>query len=220
MVNIENFLKYNIFFTYQREDVSHYGRCFTITGIYKSNTIYNIESLGITNSNDLANKIEPFIYYLASKYLKRRENNYNYLVSLDLGLFFVDESSDNENKYIRVNRFYMDIHARQNYHLWLYLERKEINNINENLLTKPFEIHIDVGCEYSPEDPETEEEEDEQPSTVIKSFREDKSVVCLSKEPKVLFYDCMHYCVCLECEEIKPFSSCPYRRTRILTKII
>ena len=106
--------------------------------------------------------------------------------------FFVDESCDSENNYIRLNRFYTDTPARQNYHFWLYLEREESNNINESLLTKPFYIFIDVKFEYIPEE---EEEEDEQPITVINSFREDKCVVCLSKEPKVLFYDCMYYCV-------------------------
>ena len=95
---------------------------------------------------------------------------------------------------------------------------------------KPFEIHIDAYGYYNSyegeeeeeeeEEGEEEEEENEQPITVIKSFREDKCIVCLSKEPKVLFYDCMHYCVCLECVERKPFKSCPYCGTRILTKII
>ena len=91
---------------------------------------------------------------------------------------------------------------------------------NENkMISKPFQIIISVRAEYYMED-EEEEEEKEKPITVIKSLRENKCVVCLSKEPKVLFYDCMHYCVCLECEEINPFDSCPYCRTRISTKII
>ena len=84
--------------------------------------------------------------------------------------------------------------------------------------TKPFEIHIDAYDDYNSY--VGEEEEEEKPITVIKSFREDKCVVCLSKELKVLVYDCMHYCVCLECEEIKPFGSCPCCRTCISTKII
>ena len=90
-------------------------------------------------------------------------------------------------------------------------------NIKTKLFTNPFEIHIDVEAGYGIE--EEEEEEEEKPIT-IKSYREDKCVVCLMNEPKVLFYDCMRYCVCLECEEMKPFKSCPCFRTRILTKII
>ena len=98
--------------------------------------------------------------------------------------------------------------------------------IQTKYLKKPFQIHIDVNVEYFPEEEEEEyeveitREEEEESTTVIKPFREDKCVVCLSKEPKVLFNDCMHYCVCLECEEIKPFKSCPCCRTRIPTKMI
>ena len=68
----------------------------------------NIESLGITSSNDLANKIKPLIYHLSSKHLKREENCYRYVATLKVGLFFVDESDDNEDKYIIVNRFHAD----------------------------------------------------------------------------------------------------------------
>ena len=86
------------------------------------------------------------------------------------------------------------------------------------MFTNPIEIHIDVEAGYGIE--EEEEEEEEKPITVIKSLREDKCVVCLENEPKVFFLDCKHYCVCLECEKMKPFKSCPCCRTRISTKII
>ena len=94
------------------------------------------------------------------------------------------------------------------------------NDYINKVFRKLFQIHVDLFAEYFTDDEEEEEEEEEKRITAVKSFGEDKCVVCLSKEPKVLFYDCMHYCVCLECEEIKPFSSCPYCRTRISTKII
>ena len=34
---------------------------------------------------------------------------------------------------------------------WLFLDREDRYDINESLLSKPFEIHIDIDCEYSPE---------------------------------------------------------------------
>ena len=91
------------------------------------------------------------------------------------------------------------------------------------MFKKTFEIHIDVDAEYfikGEEEEVEEEEEEEQLITVLKAYKEDKCVVCLMNKPKVLFYDCMHQCVCLECEERKPFKSCPCCRTRISTKII
>ena len=69
-----------------------------MTCFYKSNIIDNIESLGITNSNDLSNKMKPLIYYLLSKHLKREENCYRYEVILQVGLFLVNESYDDEDK--------------------------------------------------------------------------------------------------------------------------
>ena len=78
MVNIVKILKHNICFTPFKEHVTYYIniRNFSISIVYKSNTIYDIKSLGIRDVNDLVNKIEPFSYYLASKYQKRKENNY------------------------------------------------------------------------------------------------------------------------------------------------
>ena len=81
---------------------------------------------------------------------------------------------------------------------------------------KPFEIRVKVSdyyrsnCEFFDED---------EPIT-LKAFKEDKCVVCLNNEPEILFYDCVHKCVCHECEERKPFNKCPCCRTSILTKII
>ena len=54
----------------------------------------------------------------------------------------------------------------------------------------------------------------------LKSFRTDTCVICLTKPPNVLFTDCRHICICLECEKIKPLGKCPYCKTTISTKII
>ena len=94
---------------------------------------------------------------------------------------------------------------------WLFLDREDRYDINESLLSKPFEIHIDIDCEYSPEQEEEEIEDDleyqldeEDPVVVSKPFKTDQCVVCLSKEPKILFLNCLHYCVCSTCEETNP----------------
>ena len=158
MENIQSLLKHNILFTHMREyyDNSFFQRNNTMTCVYKSNIIDNIESLGITNSNDLSNKIKPLIYYLLSKHIKREENCSRYEVILQVGLFLVYESYDDEDKYIIVNKIYVD--KPEGY--WLFLDREDLYDINESLLSKPFEIHIDIDCEYSPEQEEEEIEDD------------------------------------------------------------
>ena len=71
--------------------------------------------------------------------------------------------------------------------------------------------------EYNiPED----ESEDEEPPKVCMPFKTDYCVVCLTNEPKILFYNCLHYCVCSECEETNPFRNCPSCRTRIENKVM
>ena len=216
MDNIRNLFKNNIFFTCMREDYdnSFFQRTNSMTCLYKSNIIDNIESLGITNSNDLSNKIKPLIYYLLSKHLKREENCSRYEANLQVGLFLVNESYSDEDNYIIVNKIYAD---KPNGY-WLFLDREDRYDINESLLSKPFEIHNDIDCEYSPEQEEEEieddleyqlDEEDKAPLAVSEPFHSDQCVVCLSKKLELLFVNCLHRCVCLECEKTSPFHKCP-----------
>ena len=78
--------------------IRFFQRTNSMTCHYKSNIIDNIESLGITNSNHLSNKIKLLIYYLLSKHLKREENCSRYEAILQVGLFLVNESYSDEDK--------------------------------------------------------------------------------------------------------------------------
>ena len=90
-------------------------------------------------------------------------------------------------------------------------------------LHEPFEIHVDVSWENPPNEPEeefeNELEEDTAPLAVSEPYKTDQCVVCLSKEPELLFIDCLHRCVCLECEKTSPFHKCPSCRTLISIKV-
>ena len=92
MENIEKILKHNICFTSSEENVSTFisTRNFDISIVYKSNTIYDVKSLGIKNFKDLMDKIEPFLYYLAGKYQTKKEN-YCYEAFLNVDLAFPGE---------------------------------------------------------------------------------------------------------------------------------
>ena len=71
------------------------------------------------------------------------------------------------------------------------------------------------------DEPEPIHRDDEpEPLTPLKSFKTDTCVICLTKEPNILFTDCRHIRICLECEEIKPLGKCPYCKVNISTKII
>ena len=65
---------------------------------------------------------------------------------------------------------------------------------------------------------EEEEKEEKPPKPLEESFRIVKCVICLDKEPNILFTDCGHICTCSECEKNKSSLKCPYCRTEILKR--
>ena len=99
------------------------------------------------------------------------------------------------------------------------------------IFSEPFQIIIGLCADYYIEEIEGEEEEedieveitrgedeDEETPKVTKSFKPDKCVICLSNEPNILFSNCKHICICLECKEVNPLNSCPYCRSIVIEK--
>ena len=71
---------------------------------------------------------------------------------------------------------------------------------------------------HEDDEDEEDDEDDEPPKPIEESFRTD-NCICLDKEPNILFTDCNHICMCLECAKIKSLDNCPYCRTEISKKI-
>ena len=46
-----------------------------------------------------------------------------------------------------------------------------------------------------------------------KCFKSALCVVCLTEKPKVLFCNCGHIPICVECSKIKKFTECPFCKT-------
>ena len=66
----------------------NFGTAITLGISYKTNTIYQPIKLGISNYKDLIDKVNPFIYYLASKYQNAREWFYEYEIKVDVAVAF------------------------------------------------------------------------------------------------------------------------------------
>ena len=67
----KNLFKHKIQFHSQREDLSFFPKInndAALTATYSSELIDNPEEKGIKNYGDIVNGIEPYLYYLASKY--------------------------------------------------------------------------------------------------------------------------------------------------------
>ena len=94
--------------------------------------------------------------------------------------------------------------------------------------TKPFRIMIIPansldGNEEENEDEEEEdeeeareeerEEEEEQIINTEKTFKSDECVICLTNSPNVLFCNCGHLSLCVECDKEKSLNTCPVCKT-------
>ena len=51
-----------------------------------------------------------------------------------------------------------------------------------------------------------------------KPFKSDECVICLTNTPNVLFCNCGHLCVCIECDKVKSLNTCPVCKTETTIK--
>ena len=77
--------------------------------------------------------------------------------------------------------------------------------------TKPFRIMIVPIDEY--EEIEEESDKEEKLINTTQSFKSDECVICLTNPPNVLFCNCGHLCLCVECNKVKDLYTCPVCKT-------
>ena len=112
------------------------------------------------------------------------------------------------------------------------LSFQSLSRYDEKLFKTPFSLYMEVYCYFRPEVgilnesftfesnvEESDVEIEEQPKPIEEYFKIDQCVICMEKEPCILFLKCKHVCVCLSCETMKPSLACPYCRTKIYQKI-
>ena len=75
--------------------------------------------------------------------------------------------------------------------------------------------------EYYAHESEEENEEESKEEPIIntdKSFKSDECVMCLINPPNVLFCNCGHLCICVECDKTKRLKNCPICKTETTSK--
>ena len=207
MENIENLFKHNIFFTHRREDCDYReGGTVRWSGIYKSNTIYDHKKLGFTDNDEILNQIKPCLSYL-----------YIFKACFTVGLFWKDKNSNDdeyEYKYIKI----WGVHISTEFYFSTFFPY----NFVYRELEKPLEIHMDVHQEYksclsivgSHQSEEEREEESEEPViNAGQSFKSNECLICLTNPPNVLFCNCRHIAICIECDKTKSLNICPICKT-------
>ena len=51
------------------------------------------------------------------------------------------------------------------------------------------------------------------PINSIQTFKSDECVICLTNPPQVLFCNCGHLCLCVECNKMETLKTCPVCKT-------
>ena len=208
MENIENLIKHNIFFTPVNEDRTSYisNDNFSINVEYVPKEIILRGDKNIKYPKELLDRIDPFLYYLASKYQKYTENN-QYEAFFQVDFIFGDSNDTNYTYYVK--KFTArecvdgDISA---------LDKSSENRItffsSHSIIGGIFRIRIFLRVDYYKEEveEESEAEEEESEKPVInagQSFKSNECVICLDNPPNVLFCDCGHMCICVKCDSEK-----------------
>ena len=189
--------------------------------MYRSMLIKYPPATDIENSGDVYDKVEPFLHHLASKHIAAKHEGYTYIGSIfDIGIMV--DSGDGDRDYKKLVTVKVEPETTIHGDVFIFRGPDFIEFDPYGIYSYSLEIYVDAYCCYVLDEIEDhhESEDKEDESITLKSYKEDKCVVCLKNKPKILFYDCVHYCVCHECEERKPFKKCPCCRTRILIKII
>ena len=139
---------------------------------------------------------EYFIHVFYNNFVdKYRNKNYDY----DMGYskFCIQEiyikrfNKGIVNNFIKVLS-HNDGQGSPTYHL---------KNIRPNFFLTPYEIHYIYVIKYFKEKKENIIPEYFRPTFEI--FKVDNCVICLDKKPEIMFYDCLHCCICSDCEKLK-----------------
>ena len=90
------------------------------------------------------------------------------------------------------------------------IENKFTDNIS---IESNFRVCINISLYVSYEEYNDEYNDD---NILIKPKKESECVVCYNNNANILFLDCLHICVCFECNEKGNFSKCPLCRKKII----
>ena len=222
--------------------------CFRRTHYYKSPTIENVESIGLKNVNDLHTILcKPLVLYAFSKIVhedhvipisrviitvgvsdfKKGEdcNLQHYCFENPLGrpeLFFThaDVDSCSFPERLLKERTQIFVNARCYYPCESLREEARFRReFNYNMHWHQG-LSVEEYLEATNSDNE-ESDEDEIYISPAETYRQDRCVICLEKEPNILYFGSMHIAVCDSCDCLKTTGrkNCDICRSEILGRI-
>ena len=168
--------------------------------------------------------LKPLIYFLYSYTYEERFLGDSILFLNGLKISFYNNNSD-------FSAFLYFPSLRNNYEGFNFLNQVRINDYTKGIYTINIKLltsyrNISLGQYYYLKrfdiEDEEELEEPEKPEYIQNetpiinsslSFKSNECVICLTNPPNVLFCNCGHLCLCLECERKKISNKCPICKT-------
>ena len=169
---------------------------YTNTYVDGYNTI-KIKLNGKTNIWDILSKFESFITNIESDHnTNNKKEGYKYIKSRFCTVVISDT--------VEYQADFYDFLCEENF----IVEDEYVVIIIEGYHEYDREIQEEVEASQSDSDDSSDEEKEELSINDFKTFKSDQCVICLEEEPKVLFCNCGHLCICEKCL-VHRFDNCP-----------
>ena len=218
---VANLLKHKIRFKFDSNENDMYEpTVFNLGRHYLSNEIENLESIDVSDVNELRLKcLDPFIVYIISTLVHEEYYDIDFLSVLVELIPRVGTGYDIYDL-IRYNLDY----PHSNIHLFPSSTARVTYFFPERMLNSPFSIYV----RFYLSNEEREEAflmehniSHKQRDRIlyglsnsidvleppIETYRQDHCVVCLEAKPNILYLDCMHIAICDSCDRMKSETS-------------
>ena len=186
---VANLFKREIRFSLNRDVIQYVVMHHKRIQFYNSPIIENVESVD-------ASLFKPFVLYAFSKIVYESHDIPINIVLIKIG---INDLRSYKDCSLAFYRFKPQLASPE---VWTY-------RFPNRLLNQPFRVHVKVECIYicsnQPQEIQSNEstDEEEEYTPPIETYRQDHCVICLDRNPNILYLDCMHIAVCDSCDRLK-----------------
>ena len=180
----------------RKEEYEGYMHTFLI---YETNVFYP-ETFNLV----FAKRIIPFIFYLNSLYGCNLNDDF-IIYGFDTEIFFNDDSVTKHTFF----SLFLYKH-KHNFNYLSHLNQNADNYKKRKICMVPFvpfnvRVEFNIGVKTNLY---------KKPINSIQTFKSEECIICLTNPPQVLFCNCGHLCLCVECNKMKTLKTCPICKTQ------
>ena len=194
---LEEFYKERVNFTFEKDIIKGENEDYIDKLLTYETNVFYTETFNL----GFVKRIIPFIFYLNSLY-GCNLNDDIIINGFNIEIFFND---DPFTKHTLSTLFLFE----HNINYLSYLNQEADKYKKRKICMVPFvpfnvrvEFYIGVKTNLN-----------KKPINSIQTFKSDECVICLTNPPQVLFCNCGHIPICIECYKLKSLSACPVCKT-------